>query len=141
MDIKKIRKNLDAIAKGVWVDNIPNAGGLQLLVRGMNAPEVREFRASLERAAPPEHRRRDGSITQEHALSILSETLLEKVLLDWEGLKDDGNEVKYNKALAKEWLTNPEYEDFGDAVVWAANFVDRSRKTEEEAAKGNSSKS
>lgn len=133
MDISKIRRNVKAITEGEWVGNIPGAGELRLKVRGMTAPEVREFRSKLERSAPSEDRHPDGTLRSGKSMEILAETLIEKVLLDWDGLTDDGNPVKYSPALAREWLTNPEYEEFGDAVVWAAHFVDRLRikKTEE----------
>jgi len=133
MDISKIRRNVKAITEGEWVSNIPGAGELRLKVRGMTAPEVREFRSKLERSASAEDRHPDGTLRGDKSMEILAETLFEKVLLDWDGLTDDGNPVKYSPALAKEWLTNPEYEEFGDAVVWAAHSVDRLRikKTEE----------
>ena len=133
MDISKIRRNVSAISEGRWVENIPNAGDLRLLVRGMSAQQVRDYRAQLERAVSAEDRDRNGAIKSSKSMEILGLTLLNEVLLDWQNLRDNGNNVPYNPALAREWLTNPEYEAFGDAVVWAATFVDRMTATEEEA--------
>ena len=137
MDIAKIRRDLKTISEGKWVDNIPNAGALRLHVRGMDAPEVREYRSQLERAVSQEDRNEDGSIKGQKALEILGQTLHEKVLINWDGLTDNGNPVAYNPALAKAWLTNPEFEDFGNAVVWAAHSVDRSRIQTQQAVEGN----
>lgn len=135
MDISAIKRNIKVIDQGTWVDQIPNAGDLRLLVRGMSSKIVRDAREAKERAVPIHERNRDGSLTSEASLRILGETMHETVLLDWDGLTDGGKKVKFNSALAKEWLTNPAYEQFADAVVWAARYVDRNSSQVEEAAK------
>ena len=137
MDIKKIKKDSAKLAEGVWVKDIPDMGDLRLLVRGMSAPIVRDTRSRLERAVPAEERNRDGTLQSAAAMRIMGELALEAILLDWDGLSDDGKPVEYKKALAREWLTNPDYESFLDAVVWAARVVERDTTETQEAVAGN----
>lgn len=137
MDISKLKKDTDAIDQGVWVGDIPGMGDLRLRVRGMTSPLVRETRAKKERAAEPEERMRDGSLTGEAGMRILGEVAAEAVLLDWDKLTDNGNPVKFNAALAREWCTNRQFESFLDAVVWAARNVDGTKAGETEAAAKN----
>lgn len=125
MDIKSIKRDPKKIDDGQWVSDIPDMGDLRLKVRGMSAVTVRDTRSKLERAVPKEHRRRDGSLTAAAGMSVLGQTAFEAILQDWDGLTEDGKPIPYTRALAKEWLTNPEFEAFLDAVVWAANVVDR----------------
>lgn len=135
MDISNIRRNVQVIDDGAWVDDIPNAGNLRLKVRGMNSRLVRDTREVKERAVENSERARDGSLTSAASMRVLGEVLYEAVLLDWENLTDNGNEVKFNPALAKEWLTNPAFEQFADAVVWAARYVDRNSTALEDVVK------
>lgn len=138
MDITKIKKDLGAIDHGVWVDNIPNAGNLRLKVRGLTSSAARDHRSTLERAVAPEDRLDDGTFSTAISLEILGKVLADVVLIDWEGLTDDGREVPYNPALAREWCTNRAYETFADAVVWAARKVDGAREKTTEMVVKNS---
>ena len=138
MDIAKHRRDLKTISNGKWVDDNPKHKSHRLKVRGMNSPEAREYRAALEREVGPEGRDENGTLTQESSLVIVGKVLSERVLLNWEGVTVNGAPVEYSLALAREWCQNPEYEDFGDAVVWAAAQVDKSKIPFEEAVVGNS---
>lgn len=128
MEIQSLKKDSAAIAEGQWVDGIPGMGELRLKVRGASANAVMEVRARKQRNAPSEDRAPDGSLTVKGALRIETEVLHEAVLLDWDGLTDGGKPVKFDTALAKEWLTNPDFRDFADAVVWASGVVSRTTK-------------
>ncbi len=125
MDIQAIRKDSALITEGQWIDTIPNMGDLRLRVRGASSPRVVAVRARKQRAVPRNERLRDGSLTVETTIRIETEVLHEAVLLDWDGLTDGGKPVKYDPALAEEWLTNPDFRDFADAVVWASQVADR----------------
>jgi hypothetical protein len=138
MDIQSIKKDSAAIAEGQWVENIPGMGDLTLKVRGSSANYVMAVRARKQRNAPNEDRAADGSLTVDATLRIETEVLYEAVLLDWGGLTDGGQPVKYDSALAKEWLTNPDFRDFADAVVWASGVVSRTTKAVKEKAAKNS---
>ena len=140
MEIKDLKRNSGMIAKGQWIGEIPDMGDLRLLVRGLTSPSVSALRAQKERSVPRKHRQRDGSLKMETALRISSELLHEVVLLDWDGITMDGKPVKYDATLAKEWLTDPDYQDFANAVAWAAMVADRGEEETTAELVGNSSK-
>lgn len=137
MDISKIKRDSNKISEGQWVKDIPEAGDLALRVRGMSSPMVQALMSRKIRAVEKSDRNRDGSPKMQVATRITSEVLAEAVLLDWAGLTDNGKEVKYSKALANEWLTNPDYKDFADAVAWAARAVDAGEAEAKEQVEGN----
>lgn len=137
MDIKDLKKNSSNIAAGVWVGDIPDMGSLRLLVRGLSSPAVSTARSLKERSVPRKGRLRDGTLKHTEALRISAEILYEVVLLDWDGITNDGKPVKFDKALAKEWLTDPDYQDFANATAWAAMLVDRGEAETTEDVAGN----
>lgn len=137
MDIKDIKKNAAEITGGQWVGDIPDMGDLRLRVRGLSSPQVIAIRSRKERAVPRKERLRDGSLRPETGLRISGEVLHEAVLLDWSGLTSDGKPVKYDAALAAEWCTNPDYQDFASAVAWSAMVVDRGDADRTEELAGN----
>lgn len=124
MEINSIKRDSAVIKAGTWVGDIPEMGDLRLRVRGLTSPQVVTLRSSLERKAPKSDRNRDGSLKNDASIRIFSEVLYSAVLLEWEGITEDGKPVPYNADVAKEWLTNPDYRAFADAVTWAANAVD-----------------
>lgn len=137
MDISKIKRDTNKISEGQWVSDIPEAGDLKVRVRGMSSPIVQSLMSRKLRSIAKVDKARDGSPKLEVATRITAEVIAEAVLLDWDGLTDDGNEVKYSKALATEWLTNPDYKEFADAVAWAARAVDAGDAEIVEAVEGN----
>lgn len=141
MDIKAFRRDKDAMALidgGAWVGDIPDFGTVELKVRGLKSKVVGELFARKERAAPREDRERDGkSLTRDAMKRISREVLHEAVLIDWRGLTDGGKPLPFDKNLAREWCINPEFEDFADAVAWAAGVVDAGNAEVAEAVAGN----
>lgn len=132
MDITNLKKDPEKIDEGQWVSEIPDMGDLRLKVRGTSSAKFRNVRARLERAVVKKDRARDGSLKPAVAMRVMGEAMAEVGLIDWDGLTEGGNPVKYNQTLAREWLTNPAYESFLDAAVWAARVVDAG---EEDVAK------
>lgn len=140
MDIKKLRKDSAGIASGLWVA-IPQLGNLRLKVRGWNAREVARFRTSLERAAwtDPANLEESGSeLLFDVSYSITARVLLEKVLVGWDGLEDDGEAVPYSYELATQLLTDPDFEDFQNACAWASQQVSIGNGKRDEELVGNS---
>lgn len=137
MDINSLILDQAAINDGTWVSDIPGMGDVRLKVRGMRADAVTELRARKTRALPKDQRGRDGAPNAAATKRILKEVLHEAVLLDWDGMADGGKPVPYDAARAKEWLTDPRFERFADAVVAAANYVDEGESGAIEDAAGN----
>lgn len=137
MEIGSLKRDAAGIEAGQWVGDIPNMGNLRLRVRGFSSPSVVTARSRKERAVERKERRRDGGLKPEAAMRVLSETLHEVVLLDWDGITEDGKPVPYSKELAKTWLTDPNMQPFNDAVSWAAMVVDNGEADKAEEIAGN----
>lgn len=137
MDIALLTVDAEAISEGQWVNEIPRLGDVRLRVRGLTSPEVESLRARKLRAVPTNERSRDGMPNHAAMTRITGEVLYEAVLLDWDGIVQDGKPVPYSKELAREWLTNPRFRKFADAVAQAATFVDNGEAEATEALAGN----
>lgn len=136
MEISNFKRDTDAIETGKWVDGIPGMGELRLKVRGIGSRLYLSRVAALSRQRPREDRNADNSLKPDVAIEISGRAVYETILLDWDGLTDGGDPVKYSKDLALEWCTNPDYRPFLDAVFWAAQVVERGEASvREELAK------
>ncbi|MCK9513520.1 MAG: hypothetical protein M0R28_20160 [Pigmentiphaga sp.] len=138
MDIESIAIDPGLIEGGQWVGDIPEMGDLRVRVRGLTSPQAVALRNRLLRALPKKDRESDGSPTQEAAMRVGGRVLLEAVLLEWDGITSGGKPVPFSKKQAEIWLTDPRYRNFGDAVAWAAQIVDKGRAEITEEIAGNS---
>lgn len=138
MEISEIRRDASKVASGQWVDDIPNMGDLRLCVRGLQCAQARALRERKERRVDRSGRDRDGTILPKVRDAILAEVMLEVILLDWDGITDNGKPVPYSKELAKEWLTNPDFVAFQDAVAWSGIVVERGNREDQESLEKNS---
>lgn len=129
MEISSLKRDTSKVESGMWVENIPSMGTLRLKVRGMGSAPYVNALSELQRAVDHSGRNPDGSIIASRILVMTGEAAYRALLLDWDGLTDDGKPVPYDAALAKRWLTEAEYQTFRDAVFWAANVVDNQRAT------------
>lgn len=137
MDFNALKRDSAAIAAGVWVSDIPEMGDLRLKVRGLSSPVATALRQRKERAAPKTDRDRAGRLKPEASVRVTAEVLLEVVLIDWDGLTDNGKPVPYSREVAEKLLTDPDFLPFADAVAWAATVVDRGEAEKAEDAAGN----
>lgn len=141
MDISGFKRDAKAVAAGQWIGDLPGMEDARLCVRGLSSPSVVVLRSAKERKVSKKGRNADGSLKPEIARAILGEVLFEGVLIDWDGFSEDGKSVPYDKALAEKWCTDPDYEPFADAVVYAAGIVDRGIAETTEDVAGNSKRS
>lgn len=139
MDISALKRDSAKVEAGEWVSDIPGMEDVRLRVRGLSSPTVVALRSRKERKVSRDGRERDGSLKADIALRILGEVLHEGVLLDWDGFTKNKQPLPYDAKQAEEWLTNPDYVAFADAVVYAAQIVDKGRAGEVEDM-GNGSK-
>jgi hypothetical protein len=129
MNLDQVRIDSAAIEAGEWIDNIPGAGKLRLKVRGMTNSDYQRKQQNAYSSITADDREEDGKRVKPKVLRrIHAECLVETVLLDWDGLRNNKGEVKYDKKLALQLLTDPDYEAFADAVTWAAAQVGQQRK-------------
>ena len=108
--------------EGAWVKDIPDFMDLELKVRGSGNKDWARMEAKLIGAVP--RQRRANGLEPEDRLRINSILVRETSLLDWRGIENGtGEPLPYSKEAANKYLTDPEYEAFVWACVWAANVV------------------
>jgi len=108
--------------EGAWVKDIPDFMDLELKVRGSGNKDWARMEAKLIGAVP--RQRRANGLEPEDRLRINSILVRETSLLDWRGIENGtGEPLPYSKEAATKYLTDPEYEAFVWACVWAANVV------------------
>lgn len=127
MEIKSIKRDASRIEAGEWVAGIPQMGDLRLKVRGFGSAAYEQAVGRRIRALPVGERERDGSPTPAAMKRITAESMHEAILLDWDGLTDDGEAVPYDSAVALIWLTDPDFLHFRQAVDYAGRVVDNGR--------------
>lgn len=141
MEISNFKRNAAAAAEGRWVDDIPTAPGLHLRVRGLTSPAAIACRRKKERQVEKKDCERGGGFKPDVEQRINREVLHEAVLLEWDGLTDNGKPIPYDLEFAGQLLLNPDFEEFAGAVAWAAGVVDRDNEEVAEEQAGNLPKS
>jgi len=108
--------------EGAWVTDIPDFQDLALKVRGSGNKDWARMEAKLIAAVP--RQRRTNGLEPDDRLRINSILVRETSLLDWRGIENGtGEPLPYSKEAANKYLTDPEYEAFVWACIWAANVV------------------
>lgn len=131
MDIKKTfgvdkQKELE----GVWEDL---GDGTKVLVARSGNPKFNRLLQKLSR--PHRHAIRNDSLPDDIANEMLIKAMAKTVLLNWEGMKEDGKEIIYSYGEAVRLLT--EYVDFRDYIAGLSRTMDIFRAIEDEEAEGN----
>lgn len=136
MKISERRIDLQKREQGAWVGDIPEWQGVRFKVRGVGNKDWARLEARLINAVPRQQRINGLEPKERDRINAL--LLSETSLMDWEGLEDDnGTPLPFSKELAVQYLTNPEYEPFRQAVMLAANIVADRDRGEVEAIAGN----
>lgn len=142
MKLSALTVNTDAIEQGRWIGpstgyQIPELGDVELKVRGLVTADYRTLYANLVRGLD-RSAKVGGMIAPAAADRIVSQCLLETVLLDWRNLSDDdGKPITYSKRQAEPLLNEPEFRRFRDGVVWAASIVGDEADVDTKADEGN----
>ena len=122
MKLSDRKIDLQKREEGAWVKDIPEFGDLELKVRGSGNKDWARMEQKLIAAVP--RQRRVNGLEPEDRLRINSALILKCSLLDWRGIENGtGEPLPYSEEVAKQYLSNPEYEAFVWACVWAANVV------------------
>jgi hypothetical protein len=136
MKLSSIEVDPERIEQGQWIGNIPEAGDLQLKVRGLGNADFRRMQTKLTDAVP-RARKAGGRIDPDEQDRIVSQCLAATVLLDWRGLEDDNGPIPFSREKACELLMDPRYRRFREAVIWAASVVGEEQAADLEDAAGN----
>jgi len=144
MSLAKLRAEQGRVVHGAWVNGSIHGLGedVRLLVRGRWNPEFRAMQAKLQAAVPSNKKVRTEfglEVSPAESDRIVSECLIETVLLDWENLRetDDGPPIPYSKEKARELLTDPMLVPFRDAVLVSSMQVAKEGKDAFEADEKN----
>ncbi|MDP4024461.1 hypothetical protein Q8W71_17690 [Methylobacterium sp. NEAU 140] len=137
MKLSALKVDADKIEAGEWVGDIPEMGDLRLRVRGLQNAGYRRLQSRLIDAVP-RSKKQGGRVDPDELDRITSTCLASTVLLDWAGLEDEGGApLPYSKETATEFLTNPAFRRFRDAVLYAATVVGDAGAETEKADAGN----
>jgi len=129
MDIKKeYGTSKEKEREGFWSDF---GEGCQVKIARMGNPDYQKTFQKLSR--PHQKAIRRGSLNHEVAEKLLVEAMAQAIVLDWEGLKEDGKDIKYSKEEAVRVLTT--YKDFRDQISEIANDMESFKAAEDEDGK------
>lgn len=140
MELANYKRNSAAAAEGRWIDRIPGSPGLRLKVRGLSSLAAIACRRQKERQVQKTERERGGGFKPEVDQRITREVLHEAILLDWDGLQNEGKPLAFSSEMAGKLLLDPDYDAFAGAVTWAASVVDSDNEEVAEEQAGNSGK-
>lgn len=127
MDLKKTRIDTDLAKDGVWV---PLDAETRLKIAQWLNPNHRKY---LQRLLDPHKRAlRLDNMDQSLMEQMEADAIAKAVLVGWEGLKDNGKELKYSHAEAMRLLTDPELTWFLDFVREQAQSLSNFRDAEVE---------
>lgn len=137
MDIGNIGKKVD-LSEGEWIDEIPELEGIRLKVRSTNYKPFRIATAGLARRSGKKLNTDEGVADFTVATG---KPLAEHILLDWDGLTENGKPLKYDAKKALAILTAED--DFGigakfrRGAEWAGDQVAERIAERAKAAAGN----
>jgi len=135
MDIGNLSKKVD-LGEGEWIDDIPDMEGIRFKVRSTNYKPFRVATAGLARRSGKKLSTDEGL----NSFNIASgKPLAEHILLDWDGVTENGKPLKFDQKKALAILTAED--DFGigakfrRGVEWAGDQVaDRIAERAKEAS-------
>ena len=130
-DVRKIfGTDKQAEIEGKWNDI---GDDIKLLIARIGNPE---YQKAFQKISKP-HRRaiRRGTLNDEVAEKLLVKAMAQTILLDWEGLEEDGVPVPYSTDNAIRILM--EYKDLRDYVSDIANEMEGYRADEDEEGEKN----
>jgi len=117
----------DDAENGVWVDMGNDA---RIKVARMNN---KKYKRSIKTLSTPYKRMiQMNALPDDTAEQILNKAMAEAILLDWEGLKLNGEELPYNRDNAMKILSDPALEDFRNVVMDISNDMELFREQEQE---------
>ncbi len=142
MKLKAIKVNSARSEQGGWVKDIAGFPGVRLCVRGF---ESEAFKLALSRRQlaitndDREDGKPDGRVKPKVTDRVFGLAMADAILLDWDGIEgDDDQPIPYSRELAEQYLTDPDFRLFREAVALAGSLVESETDTRVEAALGNS---
>lgn len=125
MDIKKLvlsDEALNVVDNGAWVGELPDAEGVELMVRALSSDAVQGEILKNQIAMRVQN---DGKpLSSDQLASSTRKALADVGLLGWRGLTDNGQEIPYSKELSAQWLNSRNGKKLANLVLAAAMRID-----------------
>ena len=118
MELKDFKTDKGKEKDGVWEDL--GDGCSVLVARYGNRAMINAYRRYPRILR---QRLESGQVDDDKSATILSKVMADTILLDWDGLKEDGKEIVYSKEECVRILT--EYPDVRDMIFEIANEAAR----------------
>jgi hypothetical protein len=132
MDLgRSYKTDADKELNGTWVDI--GDGGSVKIARSGNKRYLELFQQKIK---PHARAIRTKTLKNEVAEAILIDCMAQAILLDWAGLEDNGQPLKYSTAEAKRLLTD--YKDFRNLITELADDMETFRQEQLEDDEKNS---
>lgn len=129
MDLNKLKTDATLEQEGAWVNIDENS---RVLIARMGNERYKDM--LQKKIKPYRHAIRSNTLDDSVMEKIIIEVMAFTVLLGWENIQDDGQDIHYSTDNAKRLLTK--YKDFRDLVAGFAQDAALFRKEElEEASK------
>jgi hypothetical protein len=126
MSLSKTRKQQTRALNGAWVsDDKHGFEGVRFKVRGRYNPDAKSLEARLGAAVPKDKKLQNGFLLPEESDRIVTELLIETILVDWDGVREDDEApaIPYSKEEARKLLSDPLLRPFRDSALLAALVV------------------
>lgn len=127
MDLREWRTDKDKRENGVW---LALGGNAKVKVGYIKSERYRKIYGDLCR----EHRALLRTGDADAAEKILNLAIADGLVLDWEGLTEDGKKLPYSQETARRIISDPEYKEFRDYIYDYA--IQRDNFVEEEIKEG-----
>lgn len=133
MDLSTIRRNEQAEVEGVWfpidkTTRLKIARAYTKKYGDLFKDKTRDYRFMME----------NEMLDEEISAEIMADIMSQCVLLDWEGLTINGEDIPYSQVKAYEILKDPVYRDFAKMVDSMSKDVQAYRDSQVDAAAKNS---
>lgn len=132
MDLKAFKTDLEKEQEGAWVDL--GDGISRLKIARMNNPRYRD--AQQRKLQRYKMAARSKVVPDDVWEGILNELIAETILVDWEGITDNGTPLPYSVEHAKRALT--ELKDFREMVLGFADDIANFKEELDEGTEKNS---
>lgn len=127
MDLREWRTDKDKRENGVWLEL---GGKAKVKVGYIKSERYRKIYGDLCR----EHRALLRTGDADAAENVLNMAIADGLILDWEGLTEDGKKLPYSQENARRIISDPEYKEFRDYIYDYA--IQRGNFAEEEIKDG-----
>lgn len=133
LDLKKeYATDKEKEIEGIWMEDFGE--GVRIKIARIGNPEYQKKITKFQK--PHRKAMRRGTLPDSVADTILNRAVADTIVLDWEGIAEDGKLVPYSFENCLRILN--EYKDFRDQVIEAASEMETFKLEQDDESEGNS---